>query len=144
MQPPNPYISTKSYIFFVSIRIYTLIYSLATEKEATRLNIRRLVVLVFLSMAATLPSCAQSFLDDYFARVARNQAEQPHWVTPVATVTPRLEQEFRYDIFWQGHADGTTTENYDGSKGLGLELIPANNVEVIVNLPPYIVWSAME
>src|ERR1035441_3600936 len=57
-------------------------------------------------MAATLPSCAQSFLDDYFARVARNQAEQPHWVTPVATVTPRLEQEFRYDIFWQGHADG--------------------------------------
>jgi hypothetical protein len=63
---------------FVSIRIYTLIYSLATEKEATRLNIRRLVVLVFLSMAATLPSCAQSFLDDYFARVARNQAEPPH------------------------------------------------------------------
>ena len=59
--------------------------------------------------------------------------------TPVATVTPRLEQEFRYDIFWQGHADGTTTENYGGGKGL--ELIPANNVEVIVNLPPYIVHN---
>ena len=103
---------------------------------------RDVVLLMFLLLGAGSQLVAQSFLDDYFARVARNQAEQPHWVTPVATVTPRLEQEFRYDIFWQGHADGTTTENYGGSKGL--ELIPANNVEVIVNLPPYIVWSAME
>ncbi len=100
---------------------------------------RYLVVPLLLSMVAALPTCAQSFLDDYFARVARNQAEQPHWVTPVATVTPRLEQEFRYDIFWQDHAGDTVTENYGGSKGL--ELIPANNVEVIVNLPPYIVHN---
>ena len=27
----------------------------------------------------------------------RTQAEQPHWVTPLVTVTPRLEQEFRTD-----------------------------------------------
>jgi hypothetical protein len=100
---------------------------------------RDVVLLMFLLLGAGSQLVAQSFLDDYFARVARNQAEQPHWVTPVATVTPRLEQEFRYDIFWQGHADGTTTENYGGSKGL--ELIPANNVEVIVNLPPYIVHN---
>ena len=100
---------------------------------------RDVVLLMFLLLGAGSQLVAQSFLDDYFARVARNQAEQPHWGTPVATVTPRLEQEFRYDIFWQGHADGTTTENYGGSKGL--ELIPANNVEVIVNLPPYIVHN---
>jgi hypothetical protein len=100
---------------------------------------RDVVLLMFLLLVAGSQLVAQSFLDDYFARVARNQAEQPHWVTPVATVTPRLEQEFRYDIFWQGHADGTTTENYGGGKGL--ELIPANNVEVIVNLPPYIVHN---
>src|SRR5438477_5012549 len=25
---------------------------------------------------------------------------QPHWMTPVVTVTPRLEQEFRYDQFF--------------------------------------------
>lgn len=96
-------------------------------------------LLPILLFAAISPARAQSFLDDYFARVARNQAEQPHWITPVATVTPRLEQEFRYDIFWQGHVDGTITENYGGSKGL--ELIPANNVEVIVNIPPYIVHN---
>jgi hypothetical protein len=46
----------------------------------------------------------------------------------------RLEQEIRYDIFWQGHADGATTENYGGSKGL--ELIPAKNTEVIIGIPP--------
>ena len=57
---------------------------------------------MFLLLGAGSQLVAQSFLDDYFARVARNQAEQPHWGTPVATVTPRLEQEFRYDIFWQG------------------------------------------
>ena len=62
---------------------------------------RDVVLLMFLLLGAGSQLVAQSFLDDYFARVARNQAEQPHWVTPVATVTPRLEQEFRYDIFWQ-------------------------------------------
>jgi hypothetical protein len=95
-------------------------------------------VLVFFITASSGLS-AQSFLDDYFKRVAEQQAEQPHWITPVFTVTPRLEQEIRYDIFWQGHAGGTTTENYGGSKGL--ELIPAKNVEVIIGIPPYLVHN---
>src|ERR1700690_1127015 len=96
-----------------------------------------LVLCLFFAICPRL--FAQSFLDDYFRRVAEQQAEQPHCVTPVATVTPRLEQEIRYDIFWQGHADGTTTENYGGSKGL--ELIPAKNVEVIIGIPPYLVHN---
>lgn len=99
---------------------------------------RGLLVLAFL-IAASSRLFAQSWLDDYFKRVAEQQAEQPHWITPVFTVTPRLEQEIRYDIFWQGHADGTTTENYGGSKGL--ELIPAKNVEVIIGIPPYLVHN---
>ncbi len=100
---------------------------------------RSVVLLICLLPVVATLSFAQSFLDDYFARVARNQEEQPHWITPIATITPRLEQEFRYDIFWQGHTGGPTAENYGGGKGL--ELIPANNVEVIVNLPPYIVHN---
>ena len=99
---------------------------------------RGLPVLVCL-IAASSQLLAQSLLDDYFRRVAEEQSEQPHWITPVVTVTPRLEQEIRYDILWQGHADGTTTENYGGSKGL--ELIPAKNVEVIIGIPPYLVHS---
>ena len=99
---------------------------------------RCLLLLCFCACAVT-ELCGQSWIDEYFARVARNQAEQPHWITPVATVTPRLEQEIRYDIFWQQQPAGYFAENYGGSKGL--ELIPANNVEVIVNLPPYLVHN---
>jgi hypothetical protein len=62
------------------------------------------------------------FFHDWFDMVSRTQAEQRHWVTPVATTTPRLEQEFRFDTFWQTGNTGITTENYGGAKGL--ELIP--------------------
>jgi hypothetical protein len=50
---------------------------------------------------------------------------------------PRLEQEFRYDIQWQTHNSGVTTDNYGVSKGL--EIIPAKNFEAILAVPPYIV-----
>src|SRR5437899_5736329 len=29
------------------------------------------------------------YFNDWFARVSKTQAEQPHWVTPLVTVTPR-------------------------------------------------------
>jgi len=75
----------------------------------------------------------------WFPRVDKTQKEQPHWITPLATTTPRLEQEFRYDIFWQTGANGVTTENYGGSKGL--ELIPFEKIEIILSAPPYIVHN---
>ena len=95
------------------------------------------LITVFALVASSV--LGQSLVDDYFKRVAEQQAEQPHWITPVFTVTPRLEQEFRYDIFWQPLADGTTRDNYGGSKGV--ELIPAKNIEVIIGLPPYLVHN---
>jgi hypothetical protein len=100
---------------------------------------RRNLLLTWFLLIACLPVLPQSLLDDYFSRVARQQADQPHWITPVFTVTPRLEQEIRYDVFWQEHADGTTTENYGGSKGV--ELIPAKNTEIILGIPPYLVHN---
>ena len=76
------------------------------------------------------------FVDDWQARATRTQAEQPHWVTPLVTVTPRLEQEYRYDQFWQANQNGLATDNFGGSKGL--ELIPYYNTEVILGIPPWI------
>ena len=74
----------------------------------------------------------------WLARVSATQAEQPLWITPVATVTPRLEQEVRYDNFWEDGLSGSASlTNYDGGKGL--ELIPARRVEIILGVPPYIV-----
>jgi hypothetical protein len=76
------------------------------------------------------------YFANWFARVDKAKDEQPHWVTPLATTTPRLEEEYRYDQVWQTNGKGITTDNYDGGKGL--ELIPFEKVEVIFNLPPYI------
>jgi hypothetical protein len=76
------------------------------------------------------------YFSNWFDRVRRTQAEQPHWITPLSTTTPRLEQEVRYDQLWQVNAKGGTTDNFGGGKGL--ELIPFRNVEVIFNAPPYL------
>lgn len=86
------------------------------------------------------PSSTGDFFSRWFSMVASTQAEQPHWITPVVTVTPRLEQEFRYDLSRQVQPNGTTVlENYGGSKGL--EIIPARHIELIVSPPPYLARS---
>jgi hypothetical protein len=77
-----------------------------------------------------------AYFSNWFQRVDKTQAEQPRWITPLATTTPRLEEEVRYDQLWQENAEGITTNNYDGGKGL--ELIPFEKVEVIFNAPPYL------
>jgi len=51
------------------------------------------------------------------------------------TVTPRLVQQFRYDMGWQPNL-GFTNANYGGGKGL--ELIPWDRVELYVSAPPFI------
>jgi len=76
-----------------------------------------------------------SFLERYQARVSATQAEQPHWVTPLVTVTPRLEQEIRTDFVHQYNPKRFAIWNYGNSKGL--ELIPERHTEIIVNVPPF-------
>lgn len=95
------------------------------------------LVVVVLCLSSTLTFAQDGFFADWFNMVSETQAEQPHWITPLNTTTPRLEQEFRYDIQWQTHNSGVTTDNYGVSKGL--EIIPAKNFEVIVAVPPYVV-----
>jgi hypothetical protein len=97
----------------------------------------RVLLTAIVALFTTNSAFAQNgYFADWFARVDKSKQEQPHWVTPVATTTPRLEEEYRYDQLWQTNAKGTTTNNYDGGKGL--ELIPFEKVEVIFNVPPYL------
>ncbi|HET7209589.1 MAG TPA: hypothetical protein VFI95_23660 [Terriglobales bacterium] len=77
----------------------------------------------------------ESFLSDWFQRSSRAESEQPHWAAPMFTVTPRLVQQFRYDMGWQSN-NGFTNANYGGSKGL--ELVPVDRIELYVSAPPYI------
>ncbi len=100
----------------------------------------RRLLLAALLVCASLPLSAQDqWPAGWFERVDKTQAEQPHWITPLATTTPRLEEEFRYDIFWQQNSEGVTTNNFGGGKGV--ELIPFEKVELIVSPPPYLVHS---
>src|SRR5271167_2558686 len=96
-----------------------------------------LFLVVALYLSSTMVFAQDGFFADWFDMVSATQAEQPHWITPLATTTPRLEQEFRYDIQWQTHNNGVTTDNYGVSKGL--EIIPATKFEVILAVPPYVV-----
>ncbi len=101
------------------------------------MSYRWLAVLLFLIVA--IPASSQTSTDGFFSgwmdRVSRTQAEQPHWITPVFTTTPRLEQEFRYDLGTQNTAKGEVA-NFGGGKGL--ELIPTERVEIIISPPPFI------
>ena len=84
--------------------------------------------------ATTQPS-DESFLSDWFQRSSRAESEQPHWAAPMFTVTPRLVQQFRYDMGWQLN-NGFTNANYGLNKGL--ELVPVDRIELYVSAPPYI------
>ena len=103
-------------------------------------------IVVALCLGAATPCHAQSVAEfgsaienyfiNWFPRVTQIQSEQPHWVTPLVTVTPRLEEEYRWDQFFQSMRDGVWTNNYGGGKGV--ELIPFQNTEVIVGVPAYL------
>ena len=115
-------ISWSRYVQRVSVRI---------RKTAAAATLIFSAVFAF----AQAPS-GESFIARYQARVSATQAEQPHWITPLVTVTPRLEQEFRTDFVRQINPKLTTTWNFDNSKGL--EIIPARRIELLFNLPPFI------
>ena len=97
----------------------------------------RPLFLAIFTFAISCPLAAQGrFLHDWFARSDQAKANEPHWITPLATVTPRLEQEFRTDFLVQQTAAGDRLVNFGGGKGL--ELIPGEHVQLVFNVPPYL------
>ncbi|HTZ72131.1 MAG TPA: hypothetical protein VMB71_15855 [Acetobacteraceae bacterium] len=76
------------------------------------------------------------YFDSWFQRVDEAQASQPHWMTPLVTVTPRLEEEVRVDVFYERLGNGNTLDSFGNGKGL--EFIPTTTNEVILNAPTYI------
>lgn len=78
----------------------------------------------------------QNVIANWQARATSTQNAQPHWVTPLVTVTPRLEQEFRTDFDRQITPAHASTWIYGGGKGL--EVIPARRIELLFNVPPYV------
>jgi hypothetical protein len=91
----------------------------------------RLLLLLLLSAGCLLPA-QDGFCTNWRERSEAAKAGQPHWMTPLVTVTPRLEQEFRTDFV----ADD---DQLNFGNGKGLELIPNQRVELLFNIPPYLV-----
>ena len=87
------------------------------------------------TQSAPAGSGSDGFVDHWFQRSSRAESEQPHWAAPMFTVTPRLTQQFRYDMGWQSNK-GFTNTNY--GSGRGLELIPLDRIELYLSAPPYI------
>jgi hypothetical protein len=77
------------------------------------------------------------FLDAYFRMVEQTQNGQPHWISPLITTTPRLNERFRYDFSWQSRPNDVDLANYGNSKGL--ELILSNRIAMTVAIPAYLV-----
>jgi hypothetical protein len=76
-----------------------------------------------------------SFIEDRLQTASRADAEQPHWIAPLFTLTPRLLEQLRFDVARQTKS-GYITANYGGGKGL--ELIPTERTEITVSTPSYV------
>ena len=121
------------------------------QTRANPFKIRRLSVAAAAAISLA-PVCAHAqsapsgYGDGVFVSwlnmVSATQSAQPSWMTPLITVTPRLEQEFRFDAYNQqngkgSQGNGQQIANYGGPGGVRVELIPAYNWEVILAAPPY-------
>jgi hypothetical protein len=67
------------------------------------------------------------------------QATQPDRLSPLATTSGRLKQEFRYDIWDQPASGGNRNYQFGGSKGL--EFITSARTQILIGVPTYTLIS---
>lgn len=70
----------------------------------------------------------------------REEASEPNWLSPLATTSGRIKDEFRYDMWRQTTPTGSTISTFGGGKGL--EFIAAPRVQLLLGVPSYIEHSA--
>ncbi len=85
------------------------------------------------------PGVVHSWIDT----VNASQEAQPHWMTPIITTTPRLEQELRWDFYDQQNGkppqgNGQRLLNDGGPGGPRVEFIPQYNTQITLAAPPVI------
>jgi len=67
------------------------------------------------------------------------QANQPDWLSPLATTSGRLKNEFRYDIWDQPASGGNRSYQFGGNKGL--EFITSSRTQILIGVPTYTLTS---
>ena len=83
------------------------------------------------------PGVVHSWID----MVNASQDNQPRWMTPLITTTPRLEQELRWDFYDQQNGsppqgNGQRFLNDGGPGGPRVEFIPTYNSQITLGAPP--------
>ena len=79
------------------------------------------------------------FFHSWLHVAAETQTKQPDWLSPLATTSGRLKQEFRYDIWDQPSALGNRTYQFGGNKGL--EFITSSRTQILLGVPTYTLVS---
>lgn len=62
--------------------------------------------------------------------------KQTHWLTPIVTETPRLEQRIRYDVYDETLPTGNKKWNIGAGKGVNVIIAPT--MEAAISLPQYL------
>ena len=75
----------------------------------------------------------------WFHMAAETQGKQPDWLSPLATTSGRLKQEFRYDIWDQPATRGNRTYQFGGGKGL--EFITSSRTQILLGIPSFTLHS---
>ncbi|HEU0368457.1 MAG TPA: hypothetical protein VFR42_04575, partial [Candidatus Acidoferrum sp.] len=81
----------------------------------------------------------RSFFHAWLALADQVQATQPDWLSPLATTSGRLKQEFRYDIWDQPTIGGNRSYQFGGNKGL--EFITSSRTQILIGVPTYTLLS---
>ncbi len=81
----------------------------------------------------------RGFFRSWLHMAAETQAKQPDWLSPLATTSGRLKQEFRYDIWDQPATLGNRTYQFGGGKGL--EFITSSRTQILAGIPSYTLHS---
>jgi hypothetical protein len=95
------------------------------------------------SAAAPQPTHGASGFFRARSRMARRtEAEQPDWLSPIATTSGRLKDEFRFDVWRPISTSGQPDYTFGGGKGL--EFIVAPRVQLQIGLSSYLEYPHNE
>ncbi len=87
-------------------------------------------------------SKARGFFHSWAKMAKRTEAEQPNWLSPIATTTGRLKDELRFDAWRPISPTGQPYGSLGGGKGL--EFIVNPRVQLLVGVPTLVEYPHSE
>ncbi|VVM05786.1 hypothetical protein MAMC_00794 [Methylacidimicrobium cyclopophantes] len=83
-------------------------------------------------------SPGKDWLSRWRRMTIETREKQTHWLTPIVTETPRLEQRIRYDVYDETLPNGNKKFNFGAGKGINFIVAPT--MEAAFSLPQYLYY----